>query len=104
MPGRGFRIGHASRIHERAAQLLENQRAPMQPDEPNVVKMDQQATCSPAEERVGVRDDGTTDQRTKISPSRSSPSLPRAWRRRACSRRWQASTEDLRTLRWLPTC
>jgi hypothetical protein len=105
MPLCRLAVGFAARIDQRAAQLFENQRAPVQPDEPAVVEVNQQAARGGTEERIGVRNNGNhRDQRAKISLSRSSPSLPRARRRRACSRRCQASTADLSTLRWLPTC
>ena len=92
-------------VDQRTPQLIEQQRASVQADEPLVVEVDQQAARGGAEEHVGIGDSWRhRDQRARISPSSSSPSLLRARRWLACPRRCQASTADLSTRRWFPTC
>ena len=57
MTSRRLAVGFASGVDERAAQLVQDQRTPMQVDRALVVEVDQQAACGGAEQGVGVGDD-----------------------------------------------
>ena len=57
MTSRRLAVAFASGIDESAAQLVHDQRAPMQVDRALVVEVDQQAASGSAEQRVGVGDD-----------------------------------------------
>ena len=90
----------AAGLDKRTAQLVKDQRTPVQANKSLVVEMNQQATSSGAEQCVGVGNNRDHEpQPKKISLSRSAPSRPRALRRWVCSWRCQARTADLRTLR-----
>ena len=58
MPLSCLRVDLAAGIDERAAQLSQDQRAPVQADQPAKVKVDQKPARGAAEQGVGVGDNG----------------------------------------------
>jgi hypothetical protein len=56
MPGGCCLVGLAPGVHEGAAHLFQDERAPVQSDDPLVVQVDQQPSGRGAEQSVGIRD------------------------------------------------
>jgi hypothetical protein len=63
---RRFGIWLAAGVDECSAQLVEDQRAPVQADQSLVVEVDQQATGGGAEQGVGVNDDRDADLSPRV--------------------------------------